>query len=221
MSEDEARNLSLPGELVLLLHKGDGAAHTMRADLVTAAAEIGELALRERVEPAGKTKVQLLNAQPIGIPWLDEVLDSLAGKAGPKDKPVQLTSWLPRRRKAFRQHRDLLVEAGLVRQEKGRALGVLPVDRFYPDEAVRGELIAGVRQAAQGTRPVDGGLAIRCALVHVAGIAKSLGCDRAEVKALKEISKGNGLSEAVKRVIDASTAVVVSAAAAGSAGGTS
>jgi len=212
--------LPLPAEMALLLHRPDGSAHRSRAALITGAAEIGELALLGHIGSAGGTKVQLLDARPTGVPWQDAVLAGLAGKAGPRGKPINLGSWLQHRRGAFHEHRELLVRSGLLRHERSKALGFVPVDKYVPEPQAQRRLVVEVRDAARGVREIDARLATRCALVHVADLGRSLGCPKPELAALKEISRGNGLSEAVRRVLEASSAAVMAAITAAGAAST-
>ncbi|MFR9730523.1 GOLPH3/VPS74 family protein [Saccharopolyspora sp. MS10] len=210
--------VTLPDELALLLHRADGRPAPGRPDLLIAAAELGELALRDRVELTG-TRVAVLDPRGTGIDWADELLGLLVRRAGPRGRPVELTGLLTRRLGRFRAHRELLVRQGALRREPYRLLGFIPDDRFHPVPPAREALVERVR--AGGRRaPEDVRTVVLCALVHVAGIARSLGCDRDERAALASLAKGEGLGEAVRRRLAAVTAVpVVTAAAAAGAGG--
>lgn len=218
---EEPPPVTLPDEFVLLLHRADGGHRAGQADLLTSVAELGELALRDRVEVAARTKLTVLDPRATGIGWADELLGRLVRKAGPKNKPVELTGVLPHRIGRFREHRALLAEQGVLRHRRRRLLGFIPDDLYFPVEPVRAALVAEVRDAARLRRPLDGRLAVLCALVRAAGLGPALGCDADELAVLESVWRGDGLGEAVRRplaAVSAVTAVTVSAAAAGAAG---
>ncbi|WP_243790461.1 GPP34 family phosphoprotein [Saccharopolyspora gloriosae] len=219
--EDRPAPVTLPDEFVLLLHRADGGHRAGQADLLTSVAELGELALRDRVEVAARTKLTVLDPRATGIDWADELLGRLVRKAGPKNKPVELTGLLPRRIGRFREHRELLTAQGLLRHQRRKLLGFIPDDLYFPVEPVREALVAEVREVARRRRPVDGRCAVLCALAHSAGIGPALGCDAEELAMLESVWRGDGLGEAARRplaAVSSVTAVTVSAAATGAAG---
>lgn len=219
--EDRLRPVTLPDEFVLLLHRPGGGYRCAQVDLLTSVAELGELALRGRVEVAASAKLTVLDPRSTGIGWADELLGRLVRKSGPKGKPVELTGVLPGRLGRFREHRGLLAAHGVLRHRRRKLLGFIPDDLYVPVEPARESLVAEVRDAARLRRTVDGRLAVLCALVHAAGIGPSLGCDAGERAVLESVWRGDGLGEAELRplaAVSAVTAVAVSAAAAGAAG---
>ncbi|MGP4021646.1 GOLPH3/VPS74 family protein, partial [Saccharopolyspora sp. 5N708] len=195
--------LTLPDEFVLLLHRDNGSHYvSANPNTATAAAEIGELALRDRIDLDG-TAVRLVDSGWSGLPWMDRLLAELQRWSGHEDRPVELSWWLPCRTGAFLAHRSVLVEQGLLRHERRKFLGVLPDDRYHPDPPTREALLAGLREAACGARPVDARLALLAALVHHSGLVYALGFDRAQRHRLKSIAETQDLGDAVSAAVAA------------------
>jgi Golgi phosphoprotein 3 GPP34 len=196
-----ANPLALPDEFALLLHKDNGSYYvSANPNSATAAAEIGELALRGRVELVG-TAVRLLDDGSSGLPWMDRLLADFHQRARRENHPIELSWWLPGRSDAFATHRSVLVEHGLLRRERRKLLGLLPDDRYYPDLAVRGALLTELREVAADERQVDGRLALLSALVYRSGLIYVLGFDRAQRVRLKSIAETEDLGDAVGTVV--------------------
>jgi hypothetical protein len=211
--------LTLPEEFVLLLHKDNGSYYSTSD--YTGAAELGELVLRHRVEFVGK-KIQVLDANPSGIGWLDESIAFLVKKAGAANKPVAGPRFVQHRRGVRKVHCAALAERGVMRRERKSAL-FIPYDKYFPDTATRQALIAEIRAVARGEVELDNRRALLAALVHATNLVRALGpLERAERKRLKEIGKGEQLGKTVEAVVAAATAAIVTSAAgaatAGSAG---
>ncbi|TDD85318.1 GPP34 family phosphoprotein [Saccharopolyspora karakumensis] len=207
--------LSLPEQFVLLLHKPNGS-YCSTSDH-TGAAELGELVLAGRLR-LEKKKLTALDAEPAGIGWIDEAVEHLRHKAGPKRKSVAATTFIQSRRNARKVHATALAERGLMHRQQKSFLRI-SYDRFTPDPGSRDALVARIRAATRNEVELDDRLALLAALVHATGLHVVLGLDRAERKRLKEISKGEQLGGAVRDVIAETTAVlaVTTAAAAGAA----
>jgi hypothetical protein len=217
------RALTLPEEIALLLHKPNGTIYASRnPGTTTVAAEIGELALRHRVD-IQKSKMHLLDASPSGVAWIDELVAALRKKSGPKEKPVALSSWLKSRLSALKTHRVALVEYGLLHHQRQKFLGLFPDHRYIPDAIVRDSIISEIGQVARVERPIDNRLALLSGLVHSSGLVSVLGFEKPERSMLKSIAKGEGLSGAVDEVIAATSvamsASIVAASSAGDGGG--
>ncbi|SFS85629.1 GOLPH3/VPS74 family protein [Saccharopolyspora flava] len=207
--------LSLPEEFVLLLHKPRGF-HYVTADH-TGAAEMGELVLTERFALTDK-KLTVLDPEPTGTAWIDESVEYVQRKAGPRGRPLAATTFIQSRRKAREQHAEALVERGLMRSERRRSL-FIPYNHFTPDPGTRDVLAARIRAAARDEIPLDERLAMLAALVHATGLEKHLGLSLIERKRLRDISKGEELGGAVRDVIAQTTAMLAAAAVAGGAAG--
>ena len=181
--------MTLPEEFVLLL-QGESGWYQLAQDN-TDLAELGELLLRGRVELVGK-KIQVLDASPSGIGWLDEFMAQLRKKAGPTNRPVHASLLYPRQQRKV--HRAALAERGLMRQEQETAL-FIPYTKYFPDTGTRQALLDEIREAARGEREPDKRLVLLAALVSTVGLTWALGLDRAERKGLKEISKDEPFSK--------------------------
>ncbi|WP_406688378.1 GPP34 family phosphoprotein [Saccharopolyspora sp. ID03-671] len=206
-------HLSLPEEFVLLLHKPRGSYYAT-ADH-TGAAELGELVLTERFALTDK-KLTVLDPASTGTAWIDESVEFVQRKAGPKGRPLAATTFIQSRRKARERHAEALVERGLMRRERRKAL-FIPYDHFTPDPGTRDALAARIRAAARNEVQLDERLAMLAALVQATGLQTHLGLDKAERKRLKEISKGEELGGAVRDVIAQTTAVLTAVTVAGAA----
>lgn len=183
---------------------------------IIAAAEAGELALRERVSLENK-KIHLVDATPVGVPWLDEVLAKIEVKTRRGSKPsASSAGFSMRNSRIVRKHRDLLSEKQVLAPERTTFLGI-PLTRYVPDAATRDAVIAELRRAAQGG-DVDDRIAVLCGLVHASNAAPSLGFDKEERAKLKEISQREGLGQAVQQTVAVLTAVALAGAIASTAG---
>src|SRR5690625_4245118 len=200
------RKLSLPEEFVLLLHRPNGNYYVTHDQ--TRAAELGELVLRGLAELKDK-KIRALTDDVTGDDWVDELMESLRKKAGPTDRPVDVSSTLAFRSSSIKTHRASLVERGLLTRESKKFLGFIPDDRYCPHEITRSQLIAKVGQAARGERSPDNQLAMLCALVHASGLENPLGYDKHQRATLKEISNGENVGAEVDSAIAAATALLV------------
>ena len=118
-------SLTLPGAFVLLLQKPSGKrSRNSMAPPIVAAAEAGELALRERVSPATK-KIHLLDGTPVGLPWLDEALAKIDAKTRHGSKSYGIFRWLfMRNSRIVRKHRNLLSEKQALTPERTTLLGI-------------------------------------------------------------------------------------------------
>ncbi|MEV5536981.1 GPP34 family phosphoprotein [Saccharopolyspora shandongensis] len=196
--------LTLPEEFVLLLQKDNGSYHSMSD--YAGAAELGELVLQRRIDFVQK-KIQVLDASPSGVGWLDDCMAYLVKKAGPANKPVAAQSFIQRRKNARKVHCAALAERGLMRHEEKSAL-FIPYAKYFPDPGTRQALIAELRAVARDEIELDNRRALLAAMVHSTNLVRTLGLERAERKRLKEISKGEQLGKAVEAAVAAATAAI-------------
>ncbi|MEV0702898.1 GPP34 family phosphoprotein [Saccharopolyspora sp. NPDC050389] len=178
--------LSLPEEFVLLSYRDGGTVHdSSQVAAGCAAAELGELALRRkllvRIRKGKKfgfdvyfpsdARIQLLDASPTGLGWVDELLAELAQRgAAEVGGNVRLRRWVRQRRVALALHRAALVERDLLRHEPGKDLaGIFRGERHYPDYAARGMLLAAI-QSAIGQDRYDEHMLLLCGLAQAADL---------------------------------------------------
>lgn len=208
-----ANLLALPDEFVLLVHRPNGTCDTAAGPVLgTVAAEVAELALQRRVEVRDGV-VRLVDGSSTGQPWMDRMLAEFRDRAG-EGGELDLRVWLQSRTGAFRTHRHVLVERGLLRRERRRFLGVFPDDRYHPDRPNRDALVAELREAARGDRPLDDRLALLCALVYRTGLVHVLGFAHAEVTRMRAIAAARDLGDGVDpRIADMLVAVTTIPAA--------
>lgn len=208
-------SLTLPGAFVLLMQKPNGSKyHNSMAPPVVAAAELGELALRERVALEDK-KIHLRDTSPSGTEWVDHVLAELDKKTNHGNKPLGVHRWVSLRGNSIlRKHRDVLVGRELLDHEQDSVLGV-PRNRYVPHAATRDGILDEMHRATREER-CDDRLALLCSLVHASTAASSLGFDRQERAKLEEISKGEALAKSVQQTVAVLTAVALPGAAASS-----
>ncbi len=155
----------------------------------------------------GGTRVEVVDATPVGEPLLDEAQERLAKKG----KPVDMADWLGtfaglsglQRRVAER-----LVERGILRMEKERVL-LLFHQTVYPelDPKPEREVIARLERAIFTDEPeIDSRTAILVALAQAGGLlpivfdAETL-ADRTE--RIEEITAGRTVGEAARAAVEA------------------
>lgn len=192
-------------QIALLLHKPNGAPYlSPAADGTVAAAQVGELVLRGRItlhrRRAGHD-LALHDTGGTGLPWLDAVVAELAKRTKNGAERTDLSWWLANRSRTLRTHRNNLVENGLLRHVPKRFLGLIPDDRYYPDESSRNRLINDIHAALAHPSTIDDRTALLCALVQRAGIGHALGLDRAEAAALRSVAKAENLPEHIDSTI--------------------
>ncbi|MHA6806208.1 GOLPH3/VPS74 family protein [Salinifilum ghardaiensis] len=211
---------TVPDEITLLLHKPDGAQYlTPAADSTVAAAQIGELVLRGHVtlhRHRTGHDLALHDTGTTGLPWLDAIITELAERTRNGTARTDLSWWLANRSRTLRTHRHNLVENGLLRHVPKRFLGLIPDDRYYPDEGNRDRSINDIRTALAHPETIDDRTALLCALVQRTGIGHSLGLTRDETAALRSIAKAENLPAHIDSTITTTMAAAVVPTALGS-----
>ncbi len=214
MSRPLSHELPLPDTVTLLLHKTDGGSYSsINANIAVAAAKIGELVLRRRIEIDHK-RLSVLDPSPIGLPGCDELLAEVVRKTGRGNKRIKLASLLQRQRGRFKAYRAALAETGLLTRTSSTFLGFIPYERYFPHGPTRGALLGELGEVARAQRPVDNRFALLTAVVYSGGLVNVLGFDLAERLTMETIAKGEHLGGAVAAAVAAS-----SSGAAGDGGG--
>jgi hypothetical protein len=202
--------------LLLLIDDATGRAvlDRTRLERVLAGAVLVELAMAERLAPApigGPVKagrIVVRNRATTGDGLLDEALARLA------DKPSRPARAVEKLVRGLRQAvLTRLVDAGFVREEHRRALGVFPTTAW---PAVRPEHEARIRAELQavlvdGRAPDQRTGALVCLLTAVDAVPKVLPVAdrRALVRRARAIANGDWAARAVREAVDAINAAVV------------
>jgi Golgi phosphoprotein 3 GPP34 len=197
-------------------------------DPALAGANLIELTMMGRVDLSGEGspgkpgRLIVCDSSPPGDEVLDAALRIVLARAGHRPSAV----FRPLGRDLRRTLYERLAAAGAVRAERARALGVFPVRRWPSQDAGHA---AGVRrlvtQALVQQAAPDLGSAVLVALVHALKCEHKIvdpllsGLSRRELRARAEqIAQSSGTTQALRQMIDATTAAVKAAAAAASAG---
>jgi hypothetical protein len=207
----------LAEDLLLLLVDDDTGKVVLdrtRLERALAGAVLVELALAGRLAPAPpggsvtEGRIVVLDRRPTGNGLLDEALARLADKA---HRPARAVEKLV---KGLRQAiLTRLVDAGFVREEHRRAMGVFPTTTW---PAVRPEHEAELRSRLRavlvdGQAPDARTQAVISLLTAVDAVPKVLAVAdrRALVRRARALAEGNWAATAVREAVDAVNAAVV------------
>ncbi|RLL68874.1 GPP34 family phosphoprotein [Streptomyces sp. Z26] len=210
-------NLTLPEEFMLIALDDDSGRGKTRpgTDYAVAGMALVELSLSGRVEVGDDEVVRVVDKTPMGNSFLDGQLSKIAADGG----TAELKDVLKHTRKGVVEGTvNSLVSQGVLKQEKKRVLGLVPVNRYPkgqdgPELAVRKRLDEVV---LQGQDP-DERTASLIAVLHGARLWKLAfpDADRKQVKKrMEEISEGSWIKPAVAYTVKR-TRIAIAAAAAG------
>ena len=221
-------------DLLLLLTADDTgklAADSTNTDMALGGALLAELALTERVDIAGpdervrEGRLVVRDASPTGDSVLDEALATVGHKEG--KKPQNVVTALGKRTRLRLYER--LADAGLLRAEEGRILGIVPTHRWPAEHAdheaaVRASLVTALRHGVTTDARTGALVSLLFALkaVHKAVDPDSVGLSKRELNARAErIAEGDWAAKAVRSAIDSrDTAIIIAATSSrGSSGG--
>jgi len=192
-------------------------------------ANLVELTLRNKVGLSGEQdqgkpgRLTVRDPSPPGDAVLDAALQIVGAHQGRKPSTVIRPLSKNLRQTLYQR----LADGGVVRAERGRILGIFPDHRWPAQDASHEtEVRRLVTQAlVQGAAP-DTRTAALIALLHALKCEHKIvdpgqyGLSRRELGArAEEIAKGNWVSEAVRKVIQETTAAVLAATTAATAGG--
>lgn len=180
--------LTLPEALMAFLHNKDGQVyHSARPKQLTAAAELGELALAGHVTLEDE---KLVTGTPVDAgerPWMTEVVEGLP------DKPVTIDSWIRKRPGAVKVQQTAAVEQGVLTKDRAKLGGLVGYDRHMVDEATRDALLAEL-DAPDATASVRAKALAK--LISTPGLVRIAGFEDSQVerwKALAESDEGTPL----------------------------
>ena len=219
-------------DLLLLLTADDTgklAADSTNTDMALGGALLAELALTERVDIAGpdervrEGRLVVRDASPTGDSVLDDALATVGHKEG--KKPQSVVAALGKRTRVRLYER--LAEAGMLRAEEGRILGIFPTHRWPAEHAdheaaVRASLVTALRHGVTTDARTGALVSLLLALnaVHKAVDPESVGLSKRELNAsAKRIAEGDWAAKAVRSAIDTGTAIIIASASSSAGGG--
>ena len=198
-------------------------------DPALAGANLVELTMMGRVDLSGEGsagkpgRLIVPDSSPAGDDVLDAALRIVLARTGHRPSAVIRPLGRDLRRTLY----ERLAAAGAVRAERARVLGVFPVRRWPAQDAGHATQVRRlVTQAlVQQAAPDPGGAAL-IALVHALKCEHKIvdprlsGLSRRQLRARgEEISQSSWTSQALRQMIDATTAAVKAAAAASASAG--
>jgi Golgi phosphoprotein 3 GPP34 len=210
--------MTLAEDLVLLLldpRTGRAVVDSTSLDRAIGGALLLDLSTRERITADGggaRARLSVVDAAPTGDPLLDTALARL-------DKPVRAQKAVERLARGTRTPvLERLADQGLVRHERNRLLGILPISTWTPGHAaqeLRGRVAAVLRDGAQP----DQHLALLISLVHaVKAEHKIVDGPRRQLRArAAEVADGEWAGQAVRKAVQAVHTSVMAAVAASTA----
>lgn len=219
--------------LLLLTHDGTGklVVSGAQVDLALGGALLVELTLAERVDVAGpgervrEGRLIVKGAGPAGDAMLDHALSTLTSREG--KKPQAVVARLGKNTRTALYER--LAAAGVVREQRGRILGVFPTRRWptvnpRPEADLRATLGTALRNG-RASDPRTGALvSLLSALkaVHKVIEPESVGLSKKALAAnAKRIAEGDWAAKAVQAAIASMNAAIAAASVAAAAAGAS
>lgn len=216
--------MNLTEDLTLLLFDPDAGRAVVDStslDRAIGGALLLDLTTRERIAADGtgaRARLSVVGSAPIGDALLDGALARL-------DKPLRAQKAVERLARGTRAMvLARLVERGLVRSERARLLGLIPVSTWPatdpgPAKELRGRVAAVLLDGAQP----DPHVALLISLVHaVKAEHKVVAGPRRQLRArAAEVAEGEWAGEAVRKAIQAVQASVMAAVTASTAAASS
>jgi hypothetical protein len=212
-------------DLLLLLtddRTGKLLARSAQVDLALGGALLIELALLERVDVA-RGRLLVADESPTTDGLLDETLALLASRAGKKPRDVVRRLGKGVRGRLYAR----LAERGVLRAERGKILGLLPVQSWPSSDSahetgVREILVHALRTGAADDARTRALVALLHALKAVDAVIApaSLGVSKRELNAnARRIGEDSWGAQAVREAIDALNAAAASGAIVASGSG--
>ncbi|WP_199034049.1 GOLPH3/VPS74 family protein [Glycomyces salinus] len=209
---------SLLDELLLLAYDDRSGFNRAGSHVETAlgGAILLELVLAERVGMEDGT-VRVTDPSPLGDPILDGGLRQIA--ADRPRKPKQVVQRTAKGR--LKLVRESLVERGVLRHHRDKALGLFPYSRYLPGQpTVEADARSRLRTAVDAGRAFDARTAALASLVYALHMEKLAVPDRRPRdvrKALKVIAEGSWAGEAARKAVEETQAAVMAAVVAATA----
>lgn len=187
-------------ELALLSYEGGNGRASAYLDLGLGGAVLYELALAGRIGLDGK-KIRVFDPAPTGDPVVDARLAAIAA-----DKPRSPHGMVERTAKGLLPVvRDGLVAAGALRHERGKALGIFPVNRYLSlDRNTTADARTRLASAARQGRAFDERTQALLALVAAIRLEKTIFPDkqtRPSRKELKAFAEAHWVGAATRKAV--------------------
>jgi hypothetical protein len=205
-----ARMTTLLDELLLLAYDDKSGLNAAGSHVETAlgGAIVLELTLAERID-VQDGRVRVTDPTPLGEPILDEALASIA-----TDKPRKPKDLVQRVAKGrLKRVRESLVERGVLRHQRDKALGLFPFSRYLPgDPAAEADARSRLFAAVDAGRASDARTAALASLVYAMEMEKLAlpgRKPRETRKVLKAIAEGSWASEASRKAVQETQAAVM------------
>ena len=212
--------LTLPQELYLLaLHEEKG---RVPASLVTSlhyglgGAILAELILQSRVGLDDERKAVVVNNSMFGEDdLLNEGLERIQASGRHHKSPYWVSTFSDHIKKLEKRLAYHLVDAGVLRKEEKRFLGVVPYEA-YPaqDASARFWIKQHLRSVVLGGEPLDAHTAMLLSLVRACDLLGRV-FTRDELKAarrkIEELTRGEVIGEAVQQAIEIIEAATIAA----------
>ncbi|MBR7742496.1 GPP34 family phosphoprotein [Phycicoccus sp. BSK3Z-2] len=174
-------DLTLPETLMAFLHTDDGQVRqSVRPVHLTAAAELGELALDGHVDIEDDGSVTLLESEHApSRPWVEVALAELS------EHPTTVERWVRGRRDAVQVQQRAALERGVLSKDRGRFLGFIGYDRHLVAPQLREDLLGDLE--APGAEEVPRAAAL-AALLTTPAMRRALRFDGDRVERLTALA---------------------------------
>lgn len=206
----------LAADLMLLAANADGTLDVpSKLRFGLSGAELVRLAAARRVAVTGD-RVTVLDAAPTGDPLLDEALTLMTGGTAPSTAKAWVARGRPR---LVQRYLARLAEQGIIRGDRRRLAGLIPVTRWVIiDTARTSRARATLRAVAEGTGTGEPAQVALAGLAFATGLASYVfpGVDGVPArKRLKDAAAGDPAADAaVRAATDAAVMAAITAATA-------
>lgn len=201
--------------LLLATDDADGSAEAnVQLDPALAGAVLMELVVARRLEllqDGKKPQVVVIDTTPLGDPILDPALQILVDKA-----PMEPVTAIGRIGRGLRESLyENLQQRGIVRREKTRFWGIIPITRWpAEDSSHEDELRLALNSVLLEGQDPTARVAAVIALLSAADLLK-LAVDKSQLKVAQDrgqdIADGNWASDSVKKAIQNAQAAIAAA----------
>jgi hypothetical protein len=166
------------------LHNRDGQVYqSARPKQLTAAAELGELALTGYV---GLDDDTIVVGRPVAAgerPWMAEAVAELP------EKPVRIDAWIRKRHDSVTVQQQAALDRGVLEKDRAKLAGLIGYDRHLVNEGVREALLTELDAPDAASTARAAALA---KLLLTPGVKRVLGFDSARLARLAALAESAG-----------------------------